>query len=429
MKLKTIILLLVGFIGVNAQNPKEHWMKYATPEEAGFSTKMLKSVDSLYIKNDATALIVIYNGNVLISKGDIARKYDCHSIRKTLISGLFGVYVDKGIVNIHKTLNQLGIDEPIKLTEQEKLATIQDLLKSRSGIYIPAFGEAQSMRNSRPERGSHKPNTFFYYNNWDFNVLGAIFQNETHLNLFRAFDESIAKPLKMEDFKLYDGRFWLDSTESTIYPKYDIKMSARDLARFGTLFCNGGVWNGNQILSNEWINECFTPYSQIDHGNYQEGYGYMWWIETIDDSITMYSGRGWGGHIITVVPKANLVLVKRHDTYSTIGGDGWTGMYIRQIIKAKISSPKSNPKLALLEITEPEKIDFINLSTEQLKKYQQKIFMTGGIRKIEYTEYGLVFDDWIILHPVSETKFYMEDFNKYMYFKFADRKPIFDRIE
>jgi CubicO group peptidase (beta-lactamase class C family) len=428
IKVAIILIFILDFVGLNGQNPAEHWMKYETPEQAGFSSEKLKSVDSLYIKNGASALMVIYNGNILISKGDITRKYDCHSIRKTLISGLYGVYADKGMIDIHKSLSQLGIDEPIKLTEQEKSATIQDLLKSRSGIYIPPFGN-DTVVNPMPKRGSHAPNTYFYYNNWDFNVLGAIFKKETHLDMFKAFDETIAKPLKMEDLKLNDCRFWSDSTESTIYPKYDIKMSARDLARFGTLYCNEGTWDNKQILSKKWIFESFTPYSQIDHGNYQEGYGYMWWIETIDDSITMYSGRGWGGHILTVVPKVNLVMVKRHDTYNTNGGDGWTGMYIRQIINAKVSSPKPSPKLIPLETEEPAKIDFIFLSIDQLKKYQQNIFMNGRNREIRFTESGLVFDDWFILHPVSETKFYMEDFNKYVYFKIVDNIPIFDRIE
>lgn len=429
MKQRIIIILLIGFIRVNAQNPQEHWMRYTTPEEAGFSSEKLKLVDSLYDKNGASALIVIYNGNVLISKGDIARKYDCHSIRKSLINGLFGIFVDKGIIDIHKTLDQLGIDDSVKLTNEEKSATIQDLLKSRSGIYIPAFGEAKSMTNSRPARGSHKPNTFYYYNNWDFNVLGAIFQKETHLNLFMAFDKFIAKPLEMEDFKIVDGRFWADSSRSTIFPKYDIKISARDLARFGTLYCNGGIWDNHQILSKKWINESFTPYSQTNQDVDLSGYGYLWWTGTVDDTVKIYSGQGWGGHIMIVIPKLKLVIVKRHDTYNTSGGPDWTESYVRLIIKAKISSPVINPKLVPLKITEPEKTDFINLSANQLKKYQQDFFMKGRIRKIEYTKNGLVFDDWFIIHPVSETKFFMEDFNKYVYFKFIDNKPIFDRIE
>ena len=195
-----------------AQNPGKVWMQYATPEEAGFSSDKLKSVTDLYEKNKASALMVVYNGNVLLSKGDITRRYDCHSMRKSLISALYGIYAAKGKIDIHKTLKELCIDDTLKLTDQEQSVTIQDLLKARSGVYIPAFGEAQSMKNDRPARGSHPPNTFFYYNNWDFNVLGSIFQKETGINLFEAFKESLAKPLEMEDFRPLDGRFWRDSS-------------------------------------------------------------------------------------------------------------------------------------------------------------------------------------------------------------------------
>jgi hypothetical protein len=109
--------------------------------------------------------MVVYNGNVLLSKGDITRRFDCHSMRKSLISALYGIYSFQGKIDIHKTLKELGIDDTVKLTEQEQSATIQDLLKARSGVYIPALGEDQGMKDYRPARGSHPANTFFYYNN------------------------------------------------------------------------------------------------------------------------------------------------------------------------------------------------------------------------------------------------------------------------
>ena len=429
MKLIKCMLFLLVFTGISAQNPNEHWMQYVMPEEAGFSTEGLKAVKLLYDKNGASALMVIFKGNVLMSEGDIARKFHCHSIRKSLISGLYGIYVKKGTININKTLDQLGIDDKESLTELEKSATIQDLLKSRSGIYIPAYGEAQGMIDSRPRRGSHAPGTFFYYNNWDFNVLGAVFQQETQLDLFDAFQISVADPLRMEDFNVMDGILWSDSSRSTLYPKYDVKMSSRDLARFGLLYCNDGIWDNQQYISREWITESFTPYSKIDQGNYQEGYGYCWWIETIDDSITMYSARGWGGHILTVVPGEDLVVVKRHDTYNSNGGDGWTGMYVRQILQSKISTPKPYPKLIPLVTTAPERNNFIHLSPAQLKDYEQTISLDGRSRKIRYSDRGLLLEDWFLLHPVSDTLFYMDDVDKYLYFRFVENKPVFDRIE
>lgn len=429
MKNLTIsLVLLVLLNSTYAQNPGRFWLKYSTPEEAGFSSEKLQKVVDLCKRNGATALLVIYNGNVLISEGDISRRYDCHSIRKSLINSLYGIYSNSGKIDIHKSLNDLNIDDVIKLTEQEKSATIQDLLKSKSGIYIPSFGEDQSMKDSRPPRESHKPGSFFYYNNWDFNVLGQIFQNLTGKNLFKAFNESIAKPIRMEDFRLLDGRFWSDSSIKTFYPKYDIKMSARDLARFGTLFCNNGIWDKKQIIPKEWISESFMPYSEIVHKSYTDGYGYLWWIEKYNDTITMYSGLGWGGHILTIVPKMNLVLVKRHDTFNGTSGDGWGGMYIRALIQAKTLPSKPKPNLINLKIDAPKRA-YINIPANSLKKYQQTFIFNGRDATIKYNKHRLIFADWFILHPVTEIKFYIEDLDKYMIFKFINNKPLFDKIE
>src|SRR6266436_1013879 len=65
----------------------------------------------------------------------------------------------------------------------EKRATIADLLKARSGVYHPAVAETEWMKARRPARGSHLPGAIWYYNNWDFNALGTIFEpaSGTHI--------------------------------------------------------------------------------------------------------------------------------------------------------------------------------------------------------------------------------------------------------
>jgi CubicO group peptidase (beta-lactamase class C family) len=425
----TAIIVSMSFAGsAVAQNPGKIWMQYATPEEAGFSSEKLKSVENLYEKNAASALLVVYDGNVLLSKGDIARRYDTHSMRKSLISALYGIHDASGKIDINRTLKEIGIDDSAKLTYQEQLATIQDLLKARSGIYIPAFGEVKSMSDSRPVRGSHPPNTFFYYNNWDFNVLGTIFQTVTGLGLFEAFDESLAKPLDMEDLRPIDGRFWRDTTQQTIYPKYDIKMSARDLARFGTLYCNGGVWNSQQILSKDWISASFTSYSKTNDVTPGGGYGYLWWIQVLDDSIPMYTARGWGGHFLAVVPRYKLVVVKRHDTFSGRGGAAAAESYVRMVIAARTSEPVPKPKLDPLEVRSWQ-AHFLEMPEANLRKYEQEFFMNGRTRTMRYGKYGLVFDDWYVLHAISDTQFFIEDLDKYAYFKFENGRPVFDKVE
>ena len=92
----------------------------------------------------------------------------------------------------------------------------------------------------------------------------------------------------------------------------------------------------------------------MDHGSYQESYGYLWWIETLDGRVRMASGRGWGWHFTAVVPQEHLVVIKRHDTYGDGAGDGRTGMYVRQILAARTAPPGSCPRLMPFESPEQE---------------------------------------------------------------------------
>ena len=98
-------------------------------------------------------------------------------------------------------MDELGIDNiPPVLAKKEKLATVRDLLMSKSGIYHAAAAETEKMKKLRPKRGSYAPGTFFYYNNWDFNVLGTVFEKTTGEKIFQSFKINIADKIGMKDF-------------------------------------------------------------------------------------------------------------------------------------------------------------------------------------------------------------------------------------
>jgi CubicO group peptidase (beta-lactamase class C family) len=126
----------------------------------------------------------------------------CHSIRKSLLSALYGIAVEKGDIDIDETIGSIGIDDTSPLTETEKSARVSDLLKARSGVYLPAAYETSSMKEDRPQRGSHEPGTHWYCNNWDFNTLATIYNRKTSNDLFKAFENQIAVPTQMQDFEL-----------------------------------------------------------------------------------------------------------------------------------------------------------------------------------------------------------------------------------
>ena len=244
-------------------------------------------------------------------------------MRKSLLSALIGVHVDAGNIDLSKTMKELGIDdyEP-SLTLAEKQATVGDLIKARSGIYHEALGENQMMKDMRPKRHSHAPGTFWYYNNWDFNALGTIFEQETKTTIFAEFDQRFAKPLQMEDFKVRDCRYVSSNDVGKPFLSqhnyYNFRMSARGLARFGLLFLRAGRWQERQIISAEWVRESTASYSQrgIDGG-----YGYMWWAGVnggLFQNVVLrkhsYYASGWGGQKIIVLPYRKLVIVHRGNT-------------------------------------------------------------------------------------------------------------------
>jgi CubicO group peptidase (beta-lactamase class C family) len=262
---------------------------------------------------------ILVDGQTLYSWGDVTRKMSIHSCRKSLLSALVGVAVARGNVDLSATLDNLGIDDhPPVLTPDERQATVRDLLEARSGVYHEAAYETDSMKRHRPSRGSHPHGTHWYYNNWDFNALGGIYEQATKRSIFDAFEAEIARPIGMEDYSAADGAY--SRSRVSRFPAYLFSMSTRDLARFGQLYLQHGAWKGTQVVPEGWIAESTTAYSEpkrLQGG----GYGYLWWtggrgtglFPDVDLGPGAYAAEGHGGHYVVVVPRHHLVVVSRAD--------------------------------------------------------------------------------------------------------------------
>ncbi|MCX7047874.1 MAG: serine hydrolase [Candidatus Sumerlaeota bacterium] len=289
----------------------------AEATSAGWSREKLAAAREYAATLNTEAAMIVTRGKVLDSWGAVDRKINVHSIRKSFLSAMYGIQVEAGKLRLNATMADLGIDdnEP-RLTEVEKRATVHDLLKSRSGIYHPALYETARMKAQRPQRHSHEPGAFWYYNNWDFNVLGAIYEQQCKAAIYEDFRRLIAEPLGMEDYEVSDGKYVTGA--DSIHRAYPFRMTARDMARFGLLFLRGGQWNGKQVVPAAWVKESVTSYSEAD---VRGGYGYLWWIARGGlhlPGVTLpegsYSARGTGGHYILNVPALDLVIVHRVNT-------------------------------------------------------------------------------------------------------------------
>ena len=182
--------------------------------------------------------MIITDGKVVAEWGRTDTTIPVSGIFDSVLSALYGIGVGKGNIDISKTLAELGIDDYQPLTQQEKQAEIQHLLKGNSGIYIPAQSAGMGGWKPTRARDSDEPGTFWHYNVWAVNALSTIFENTTGMDQFEAFQDWIAGPIGMEDYRTGDGTLAYNALSQ--HPAGNFRISARDLARFGLLYLRGG---------------------------------------------------------------------------------------------------------------------------------------------------------------------------------------------
>ncbi|MCP3891494.1 MAG: serine hydrolase [Desulfobulbaceae bacterium] len=278
-------------------------LRYSFPIAENWSFEKLSRA-LLYAREiGSTAVVVMHDGQLVLEWGKTNLRIKSHSVRKSLLSALYGIAVEKGFLDVTSTMANLGVDDrPPRLSENEKQATILDLLQSRSGIYHEAAAETEYMKRSRPSRGAFRPGEHWYYNNWDFNALGTIFEIKTNIPIGQAFKEWIADPIEMQDFRAEDVHYRWKTV--SLYPSYPFWVSARDLARFGQLYLQMGKWKDQQVIPESWVYASIFPYSK-SHDDL--GYGFMWWIH----SSGAYFAHGHMGQFIVVIPSIKIVVVNR----------------------------------------------------------------------------------------------------------------------
>jgi CubicO group peptidase (beta-lactamase class C family) len=298
--------------------PDTAWQRVA-PEAAGWSGARLDSVRQVLSTMPTTGMMALVGGRVFFEYGDLQRISYLASVRKSILSMLYGIYVERGKIDLDRTLAELGIDDVQGLTPEEKKARVRDLLTARSGVYHPASNSGDDLA-SAPPRGSQKPGAYMLYSNWDFNALGTIFEQMTGVNIYDAFGADIATPIGMQDWNRSIQQKSGNLTVSR-HPAYHFNLSTRDMARIGYLMLREGNWRGRQIVPRSWVRESTRAFTRRTEMNPERrrtgvfGYGYLWWVfdnpSLSSEYEGAYVGLGAVGQQILIMPKLDLVIVHK----------------------------------------------------------------------------------------------------------------------
>lgn len=299
------------------QYPGPGALSSPSPVPSGWSENGLRRARSYRDSLASAALVALHRGEPVAVWGDPSRRYLVQSVRKSLLNAVIGVAVRMDSMDLTATLRELNIDDSPPLTPAEREATVEDLLLARSGVYHSALYDPA---DDRPERGSHPPGTRWFYNNWDFNALGTIFERESGRTIHGAFAEWIAAPIGMEDYRPSDVTYVTRGSlterfmgNESDHAAYLFSMSTRDLARFGLLYLCGGRWEDRQVLPESWVRATMSGKSTGEGYDY----GYLWRIDPADEKVLfddagipgeIWIASGSRGHLIVVAPELELVV-------------------------------------------------------------------------------------------------------------------------
>jgi CubicO group peptidase (beta-lactamase class C family) len=307
--------------------PGADWQT-TSPESVGYSSAMLEAMRGWLKTQDTTSMMIVVQGRVIFTYGDVSHNSTVASVRKSVLGMLYGKYVFNGKIDLGKTVTQLGLEDKVPFLPIEEHATLEHLLASRSGIYLHSGnGDQEKVMLAR---GSVYPGTFFFYNNWDFDSAGVAFEKLTGKDIYQAVQTDLAAPLGMQDYDTSKQR--KAHSEDSLHPGYPMLLSTRDMARLGLLMLDYGTWNGKEIIPADWVRfmtSLVTPFRDmypVGLRNYGEperwGYGYLWWVwdqpaypsgTYIGFMQGAYSAMGTGGNFITVLPAKDMVVVHQVD--------------------------------------------------------------------------------------------------------------------
>jgi len=300
--------------------------------------------DSEY--QDTLSLLVVHEGKIVHERYapgvDMTTRTRTWSTAKSIAVTLIGMLVDEG---------KMGLDEPLPFEwlprargeDPRREITLRHVLNMSSGLEVvdnsgleyatgsgmAYWAGASSVAGAISQGLIREPGTNWDYENYD--TLLAVYAMKLAIGDEQAYLEfprrRLLDKIGMRNTLLSTDRFGDFILSSQVYT------NARDLARFGLLYLNGGVWNGERLISEDWIEFVRTPApATADRGNQ---YGGQWWL--VPDNVDYvpkdaYTTAGNRGQFAIVVPSHDLVIVRRGLDWGRQGFNRWE--LTREVLKA-----------------------------------------------------------------------------------------------
>jgi len=272
-------------------------------------------------------------------------KHDLRSVTKSVVSALIGIAHAEGkIQSLDQPVVKWFPEYPELDTPERRRVTLAHALSMTSGFewnedipYTdPRNDEIRMTRDAEPLRYALSrsfvvdPGSDFTYNGGMTQVLAAVLVRATKTSLQEYARMKLFEPLGITDVE------WVGNLAGMPAAASGLRLRARDLAKFGSLYLNGGKWNGKQVIPADWVDLStrrqfrFRARTGPDSGG-EFGYGYFWWYSCYPTAAGLIEARtavGNGQQRIFVLPTLNTVVTIFAGRYNDFGTGNTLGRRI-----------------------------------------------------------------------------------------------------
>ena len=302
------ILLAIAFVALTlAANAQINDIPRSTPEEQGVPSKaLIELFDAMHNmeQTDIHSMIVMRHGKVVgeFYPAPFAPQYQHtqYSSSKTLVSLAAGIAIDENRLRLTDRVATFFPEYlPDSICTNLADMTVRDLLTMQSGIK-PDWGmRAKTTEWIKTFLGKpvpNKPGEVFAYDSMVTYMISAIVQKVTGKTVLEYLKEKMFNHMGVTVVN------WEESPEGINTGGWGLHIQSESLAKVGQMWLDGGVWNGKQIVSKEWIEQMSAK--QANGGDY--GYGYQVWMCKYPSAVR---ADGALGQYVIVVPEKDVVIV------------------------------------------------------------------------------------------------------------------------
>ncbi len=243
---------------------------------------------------------------------DEATLHDLQSATKTFSAVLIGIAIDQGLIEgVEQPLVELLPDYAHLLTGDKAAITVEHTLTMTTGLRWVDFGLGNSFDRIAAAEDSVEfilgepletaPGEVFHYNTGSSHLLSAILHHNSGMTTAEFAELHLFGPLVIDEYS------WPALQDGVNQGGWGLHMRPRDFLKLGQALLDGGVWDGQQVVDEAFVDAATAHQVATDYGG---GYGYQMWIETqLFDVEDIAGARGWGGQDCLVLDDLDLVVV------------------------------------------------------------------------------------------------------------------------